>query len=128
MKKSLTVVTVMMLVMATGCQTTQQACLALPQRQVTVSLLDHSYRQGDYATYSIDYGSTMPFGNPTVEILSGTQVVLTEQVPQLHAVVRRVYRYGIRLLAGDKPLPPGEYSLRVCFADQQTETLPFRIK
>ena len=119
---------VVMMAVAGGCDSPQEARLALPQAGIVVSMRDNSCGQGDFVVYGIDYGSTIPFGKPTVQILSGTQVVISEPVPQHYAVVRRVYQHGVKLAVGDKPLPPGSYGLRVTFSDQHTEVIPFTIK
>jgi hypothetical protein len=116
------------MVLAVGCQSPQETRLALPAASVVVSMRANSYRPGDFADYGIDYGSTIPFGKPTVQVLSGTQVVISESVPQHYAVVRKVYQHGVKLMVNDKPLPPGFYGLRVTFGDQQTEVIPFTIR
>lgn len=113
---------------ASGCHSPQVVRLATSQAEVIVSMERDSYRQGSFAHYGIDYGSTVPFGKPTVQILSGAQVIISELVPQHYAVVRKVYQHGVKLTADDKPLPPGTYGLRVAFGDQQTKVIPFTIR
>ncbi len=121
-------IAVLSVVIATGCHSPQAVRLATSQAEVVVSLQRGSYRQGDFAVYGIDYGSTIPFGKPTVQVLSGTQVVIDEPVPQHYAVVRKMYQHGVKLAVGDKPLPPGVYGLRVTFGDRQSEAMPFTVR
>ncbi len=121
-------IAVLIMAAAAGCHSPPTVRLATPHAVVVVSMPLSSCREGDFAIYGIDYGSTIPFGKPTVQVLSGTQVLISEPVQQHYAVVRRVYHHGVKLTVNDKPLPPGVYGLRVTFGDQQTEVIPFTIR
>lgn len=117
----------LVMAIAAGCHGPHAVRLATSQAEVVVSMQCNSYREGDSATYGIDYGSTVPFGKPIVQVLSGPQVVISEPVPRNYAAVRRVYQHGVKLTVNGKPLLSGVYGLRVTFGDQQSDVIPFTI-
>jgi hypothetical protein len=120
-------IAVAIVALTAGCHTQQvrvavPPAVGLPEKEVTVSMPHRSYHQGGVVILRI---SNVPQLTPTVQILSGTQVVATKTVSPLH-FAQVDDHYAIELTVDGKPLPPGAYELR--FSDRQKGVLAFRIK
>jgi hypothetical protein len=118
-------VTLAVVGLTAGCLTGQAPVITVsagpPEAAFTVSMCRGWYYEG--GVFWFEFWDRVPFSVPTVQILSGSQVVTTKTASR-----QPFGPWTIELKVDRKPLPAGEYGLRVVCADRQTDVLPLTVK